>query len=370
MSEGRFQIGEYWLSQRGNSPKWCATWFDHVSRQTKRASLGTADFQDAKIKLAEWVVKHAEMRHEKPQSVLLDTIFVRYYDGHAQNTRSAEVARYALAKWSDFFVGRTVAELTLKRQEAFVKNLQEEGVSPGTIHRIFSAGIAALHYSYKHQEIASVPYVQKPPRGGKRERKLTLAESAALFDAATDDHIFMFLLLAYNTLARPEALLELQPFQVDLDSRLIRLNPPGREQTKKYRPVVPITKTLLPWLRQAQGAFYVNWHGKPVKKINKAFRTTRERAGLDDQVVPYTIRHTMATELRKRKVPAWELQGLMGHRTAGTTETYAEYDPDYQGKAVGAIDAYFQDLGELCERPLVLKGLRASSVLAGDGKEK
>ena len=59
----------------------------------------------------------------------------------------------------------------------------------------------------------------------------------------------------------------------------------------------------------------------------------------------------------------------MGHKTGGTTEIYAKYDPDYQSKAVEAIDAYFQDLGKLVERPLVLKGLRASSVLVGDDKE-
>ena len=60
----------------------------------------------------------------------------------------------------------------------------------------------------------------------------------------------------------------------------------------------------------------------------------------------------------------------MGHKTGGTTEIYAKYDPDYLSKAVGAIDAYFQELQELVERPLLLNtGLRVSSVLADDDRE-
>lgn len=308
------------------------------------------------------------MRDERPQDVLLDTIWVRYYNGHAKDTRSEEVAAWALGKWSDFFQGLTASELTLKRQEAFIKHLKSEGLSPGSIHRIFSVGIAALNYAYKHQEIQSVPHVQKPPRGGQRERILNLEESAALFDAATQEHVLMFLLLAYNTLGRPEAILELQPFQADIKNRLINLNSPGREQTKKYRPVVPITQTLKPWINDVKTSHYVHWHGEAVGSIKKAFRATVARAGLGSDVVPYTARHTMATELRKRGVPAWEVQGMMGHRTGGTTEIYAKYDPDYLGKAAGAIDEYFQELNELVKRPLILRELRASSVLAGDGK--
>ncbi len=57
----------------------------------------------------------------------------------------------------------------------------------------------------------------------------------------------------------------------------------------------------------------------------------------------------MATELRARSVPAWEVSGMLGHKTAGISETYAKYDPTYLGKAAAAIDAYFADLGRETE---------------------
>ena len=76
------------------------------------------------------------------------------------------------------------------------------------------------------------------------------------------------------------------------------------------------------------------------------------RAGLSKDVVPYTIRHTMATELRKRGVAPWEVSGMLGHKSSGTTERYAKYDSDYLSKAARAIDEYFQELQQKVDRPL------------------
>ena len=74
-------------------------------------------------------------------------------------------------------------------------------------------------------------------------------------------------MISLNTLARPDAVLDLGPAQVDLKRRLIKLNPDGRKQTKKYRPAVPISGTVLPWLQQSDGSHYVLYHRKPVASI-------------------------------------------------------------------------------------------------------
>ena len=93
----------------------------------------------------------------------------------------------------------------------------------------------------------------------------------------------------------------------------------------------------------------------------------RDRAGLDSKVIPYTIRHTMATELRKRGVREWDLAGFLGHSSGSVTERYAKFAPDYMSNARIAIDEYFIELQPLVERTLIFKkDLRANSVLAGD----
>jgi hypothetical protein len=75
----------------------------------------------------------------------------------------------------------------------------------------------------------------------------------------------------------------------------------------------------------------------------------------------------MATELRARGVPEWEVRGILGHKSneARTAERYAKYRPDYLSQAIKAIDAYFGDLKREFSALLpdcVFHPVRASSV--------
>ncbi len=239
------QIGDYWLSKRPNSPVWCRTWFDAKTRQTRRASLGTADFREAQLALAEWVVSNHTIRHQHPENVPLETVLVRFYENQAKESNSPTQARIALRFWSEFFAGDLVSELTPDRLDDFINWLRSKGHSNGYINRTLAAGRAALNRAHRRQEVQSVPFVPSVEAGEPRDIKLTPDEAAALFDACEERHIATFLMFAFNTLSRPSALLELKREQLDIESRLIHLNPKGRKQTKKYRLVVPITNSLL-----------------------------------------------------------------------------------------------------------------------------
>jgi len=225
--------------------------------------------------------------------------------------------------------------------------------------------------AYKSDEITTVPHIVTVARGPARERILSLEEAAALFDAIDQDHMFTFNILMFNTVSRPEAILELTRFQIDLDNRLIKLNPEGRRQTKKIRPTVPITDTLLPYLAAGRMAtsHLVTWHDKPIKRLSGSWRKLRARAGLSEDVIPYTIRHTMATEMRKRGVPAWDVAGFLGRKLGGydSTEIYAKYAPDYLSQAAAAIDDYFVELQAITKRQLIIPqpAVRASCVSNG-----
>lgn len=349
MQERPGQIGDFWLSQRAGSQHWCRTWFDAGTRQTKRASLGTGDFQEAKLKLWEWFAKHGRVPQQQPQEAPLDLVLVRYYQQHAHALPSAEMARIALRYWSDFFGACAVSDVTAARQREFIAAMRAEGKSEGYIKRILTVGKSALNRAYREGEIAAVPFILPGQDGPARDRVLSLAESSALWLASEMPHERMMLALLYCTLARPEAALGLRREFVDFDRRLLVQNPPGRRQTRKVRPTVPVCDFLLPWLEAAPAGPLVAWHGKPIASFKTAWRKLRARAYLPPEIVPKTIRHTMATELRAADVPEAEIQGMLGHRAyGGKTEVYAKYRPDYLGHAVRAIDAYMGRVRASC----------------------
>lgn len=352
MQERPGQIGDYWLSKRPGSDQWCRTWYDAATRQTRRASLGTTDFQEGKLKLWEWYAKHGRIDKQAAADTPLELVLVRYYEQHGQHRPSAEMIRTSLGYWSDFFSGLTVKEITTTKQREFVKWLaarREPAYAPGYIKRILTDGKSALNRAYKEGEIDSVPYVLPGEDSPARERLLTLDESAALWLATELPHERMMLAILYGTLARPEAALDLRREFVDFGRGLLTQNPPGRRQTKKYRPVVPVAGFLRPWLEAAPDGPLVAWRGKPIKSFKTAWRALRKRAWLGKDVVPKTIRHTMATELRAAGVLEAEIAGFLGHRAfGGKTEVYAKYRPDYLGDATQAIDRYMARVRASC----------------------
>ena len=343
------EVGGFWLSQRRGSPVWCRTWFDAATRQTCRASLGTEDLDDAKLALAAWVMANGKVKNEQPDKAFLETSLVRYYEQHAKHLVSGEPARHGLAKWSEYFPGALISEITLDRQRLFVAWLRAKGLSDGYIRRVLAVGKAALNRAQREGEITSAPVISLSlaPEGEPRERILTIEESAALFAAATEPHQTGYLLMAFGTGARPEAILQSTTFLVNFDARLIRLNPPGRRQNKKRRPTLPLCDTLFSYLRTLPPGPIVQYRGRPLGGTKSTFDHLKRRAGLAD-VSAYTIRHTVAVEMRKRGVPVWEVAGFLGH-TSGykTTERYAKFGADHLGEAVRAIESYFDDLRAL-----------------------
>jgi integrase len=347
MQNERYQLGEYWLSQH-NSTVYKATWYDAGTGQTRRASLGTKDFYEAKKLLAEYALKQTIPKDQRAADMPLGLVFYRYWEHHAKNIASADQAKHALSLWTEFWGASTVVDLTPPKQKEFILWLKAKGYKNSYVSRTMSVGRSAVRFSWKNGEISSVPFIyDEPDRSDEKEPYLIkLTEMRRLLTKAQErPHMFIYCMIALNTMARPEAALQLSPSQVNLSDRRINLNPKGRKQTKKYRPIVPITNTLLPFLRQTDIPAFVLWNGKPIASVKKTFASTVLDAGLSKEITPYSLRHTMATELRRRGVSAWEIEGLLGHRRPSTTEKYAHYAPDYLSGGRMAIDAYFETLG-------------------------
>ncbi len=186
-------------------------------------------------------------------------------------------------------------------------------------------------------------------------RPIVPAEMARLFDAAKSRHALTYLMIATCTLARPAAVLDLRGAQFDEEHKRINLNPPGRKQNKKFRPILAAAPSLLPWLTRTSspGQRFVSYGGAPIKSIKTLWDLMRDEAGLDDRVTPYSIRHGMAREMRKRKVPGEQISIFLGHLPKGsdaTTSIYAPYDPDYCSEAITAIESVLSEIRKHLKR--------------------
>jgi integrase len=259
--------------------------------------------------------------------------------------------------------GLTVGGFTLHAQQAAVRRLKAKGYAAGTIKRALGAAKAAVNWAWNNGEIdRPIPFLRLP-EGAGRERVLSVAELARLWDSAMPDHLRVFLALGIATAGRPEALLQLTRDQCDIDRRTINLNPIGRIQTKKRRPILPMPDWVVPWIAQAKGPI-VAYRGKPVRKLAGAFQTMRDVAGFEHDVTAYTIRHSIATELAARSVPEMEIAAILGHGMPNmrTTGRYVHVAPERLARARKALDEIANDIRRLSTRPIDTTALRASSV--------
>lgn len=393
MSDEIFRLGPYWLAKRrdGRSDNWHITWYDPSTGTEGRKSTRTRDFEEAKSLLTEHYLTSTRKVKEPTDQALAALVLGTYLEDHAAGSQSEERALISIQHFISFVeqeqaAGRIVgaakvADITprlIRRYIAWRKGphsyryegasgeevtFESPGVAGNTISRDLSDIRSAFNKAVKDGDLAAapvIPDVAKKDKSPPRDRVLTPQEFARLLDNASD-HLFLYLLLAFCTAGRPGAILELGPKNVDWTNDLISLVQPGKVQTRKRRAVLPIGKALKPWLIGCTADTFVNFvppHRSPdpvkhresgikprsVLSIKTAFRAARSRAGLGKEVIPYTIRHTVATELRKRGVPQWEVAAFLGHAAMSTTDAYAKYDPSYLQKAVNAIDDYFEEL--------------------------
>jgi integrase len=355
----KFAIGEYWLSQRSDRGGWFRTWYDTERQNTRRSSLiGCESFEEAKQALTELFVLNHAPEEECADDVLLTDVVRIYYEEHGSKINGHDTARLNLQLWLRFFpTDATVASATRPSEiDRFIRFLSADGKrSASYINRILSTGKAAINRARKQGMITSAPFIKSLPaqKAQPKGRPLSMDEVRLFYHYATQPHLKAFVLWGLGTAARPDAILDLHSNFIDLDNDIVELNPPGREQTKKYRPTVKLPPSLK---SKISDGYQVTYRGQRVESLKKIWRNHRARCGFDDQVNPYSLRHTIARHLRASGVSAWEVSAQLGHKKQelSITEIYAPFDPSYLSNAVEAIDAFLVELLVSPEqRPLI-----------------
>lgn len=223
-------------------------------------------------------------------------------------------------------------------QDAVDRYAANRKASTGTIRKELGILRAALRYCEKHRIIGKAPHVGLPVAPPPRDRRLTRPEFDALLDACKGHHVVMFCLLAWHTAARASAILDLRWSDVDLKARKIHYTAAGRQ---KRRVTVPINDTLLKALEEAKrGAmtpFVVEYAGRKVGSIKRAFAAAADRAGLLD-ISPHVLRHSAACAMVEAGVPLEAVAQFLGHSSPSVTfRVYARYSPSWLAGAAKAL---------------------------------
>jgi integrase len=269
-------------------------------------------------------------------------------------------------------------------------------VSDQTARRRLEDLRAAVNAYHAEHTLNVVPKITLPPKAEGRHRWLTRNEAARLLGAAisyvwddargswkrkADGTLYRrerwiirrrypaarFCLVGVYSARREETIRRTQwlpttthPW-MNLDAVVYQGKGALERSTKKRRPPAKIASRLRPhlirWRRidQSRSAelraaglmkdgdqirFVVNrvQDGQPLAgKIRSAWEGILEDAGLGDDVVRHSLRHTAATWLMQAGVDMWEAAGWLGMTVEQLEANYGHHHPDFQVEAAEAF---------------------------------
>ena len=307
--------------------RWYAVWTE--DGKTRRASLRATDRAEADRQFADFL-----KRWNAPGETIAD-IMQAYLRDKATTAVDVERLLFAWAKLEGMFGALLPHQITRDSCREYTKR---RCASDGTIRRelaVLRAGLRWFHPS------GGGAVFELPPPPPPRERHLSRAEYERLVAASRrTPHVYLFTILALATAARATALLDLPWNRVDLERGIIRL---GQGARLKGRATVPITDRAHQALTEAREValtpFVIEYGGKRVQRIRKAFMRAVARAELGSDVTPHTLRRTAAVWMAEAGTPMTEIAQYLGHSSPEITyRVYARYSPSYLKKAAAALE--------------------------------
>ena len=350
---------------------YCAFWSDNG--RSKRKSMGTTDRAVAEKRFAQWLLlggHKGEVSDEAKAGLTVGELWTIYAEKHVDKNTAAPQTIHACWKnlkphFADMLVSAIGEDGVDDYEEKRVEGLIGRPSKPATVRKELVALIACLNWHAAPERgkkallsKKDIPAIRLPAEADPRDRWLTTAEIKAVMAAARAMHPGenrlsrgeRFLWLALETAARKTAILDLTWNRVDFETRMIHYAVPGRKQTKKRRPSVPISDALLPVLRRAYEeriSDVVLDHGG---EIWSTIQAVVVKAGLAPKqprptgarikstgISPHTFRHTAATHMARRGVPLYTIAGVLGNTLAMVERVYAKHQPGALREAVNMI---------------------------------
>jgi integrase len=373
-----------------------ATWVVRDGSAKHRTGCARENRGEAEKALAEYIVSKYRVSRERdrdPAQILVLDVLNIYLADRAPHQARPDETKQRIMTLADWWGGRTLAAVngTTCREYAASRVGQPWRSSKpdktGRPARLITEDAARreledLRAAINHHraeglcsEIVSVVLPEKSP---PRYEWLTRDEAARIIRAAwrakqvmrdqktrrdVGKHIARFILVGIYTGSRAGAICSaaLRPAigrgHVDLQRGVFFRRPQGAKETKKKQPPVRLPDRLLAHLKRwerlgiAKHAV-VEWNGKPVRSVRKAFAAAVASAGVEKHVTPHTLRHTAATWTMQAGVNLWTAAGFLGMTVETLQEVYGHHHPDFQSDAAQGVSGQKRDRNTVNKRAL------------------
>ena len=236
---------------------------------------------------------------------------------------------YHKAKEITEYFGKPMKQVTTKElREFLMKYLREERKVGERCVNYYNSVIrfiydVVLDYPINHKQLPMYKKKRKLP-------KILSEEELNVFFNACEDYMYktIFMMIYGSGLRISEA----TNIRVeDIDSKNMRLFVRNGKGERQRYTVLP--EASLEMLRECyrryrvkhiEGYMFLNREGNPLKpeRLRVFFRRYRRKAGISEEFIVHSLRHSFATKLVEEGVPLVQVKELLGHSCIRSTMTY------------------------------------------------
>lgn len=209
--------------------------------------------------------------------------------------------------------------LTKEGFEEYLKHISSNAPSSQTVKLVVVKGY--LNWLF-NQGIVHGKFWEdaKPPRFKPQPHYLTKEELEKFFSVINKEYYYHLFKLMVNTGMRISEVVNLKPDDITFieDKAVIAIKGKGN----KERSIV-VDRKIIDDAIQA-GLFKKK---RAIRSIQNAFKRYLNKAGIDKEVTPHSLRHTFAILMLEKGVPLNVLQSVLGHESLTTTAIYLKISP-------------------------------------------
>lgn len=239
---------------------------------------------------------------------------------------------------------REAAKVTKTSLHGYILHMEEQGKAPTTISRMMAAMKAFFNYECMQACIRRNPAESlHAPKVEKKAPVVLSVDQVSALLAQPSGHTpkeirdKAMLALLYATGIRVSELIGIQMEDINMNIGFLVCRDGERERTIPFgRSAKAALEEYLEHARnellRGKGSdyFFVNCTGGAMSRQGfwKIIKYYGEKAGIEEDITPHTLRHSFAAHLIARGADMRAVQTILGHSDMATTQMYAAYRED------------------------------------------
>ncbi|MSU74944.1 MAG: integrase [Candidatus Magasanikbacteria bacterium] len=221
------------------------------------------------------------------------------------------------------FANKDARSVSQADVRAYLEYLSSEDFSASTINTAYSALLFYFGKILYRRFFVNLPRAKKEKH---LPNVLSKAEVAKIIEVTENPKHNCIISLLYGTGVRVSELTHIKMRDVDLDRMILRVYQ-GKGKKDRQTIIPKALKEILlkqQKLKMADDYLFTNGRGSRLTEatIQKVVGAAAQKAGIQKNVSPHTLRHSFATHLLEAGTDIRYIQELLGHAKLQTTQIY------------------------------------------------